>query len=493
MAMRSPWLVLAWVLVVAGSGAGLAIGCGTSPAGVHSGKDGGDATAEGAVEEPEVDAGPDINQNPNVYPAVHHPVPQLDYSGGPILQHPRIVTVTFTGNAHRDAVRDFLHFIPTTGWWQQTAEGFCIDAGTYAGQCVGAGTAVAPDGGEWRPDGSTADGGDGYLDVELGYDFPGPMVADDDIQTWLGNHIAAGDFPKPDDQTIYFIFFPTTTTITLGTGQSLETSCQQFGGYHGSIAATDSGSYGAVYAVLPYCPSGISDDFDYQQLILATSHELAEAATDPHVNLPNQIAFYLFSNDAWIAQPGYLGGLGGECGDLCFLVSESSLYVGGGGNPYDESGYNVTRIWSNQAAAQSMQPCQPWSPTYYGAALRTQPQTIPATDALPYSHVSDGYVFVKRGQSVDVVADVFSQAALPHDLVLYAGVPKQGATDPSDLAAPDDLITVSLSQSQVNNGTGVVVTFSASSKSSTGPYWLVLRSVLETNDYNDWPVIVFVQ
>jgi len=83
---------------------------------------------------------------------------------------------------------------------------------------------------------------------------------------------------------------------------------------------------------------------------------------------------------------------------------------------------------------------------------------------------------VKRGQSVDVVADVFSQALLPHDFLLYGGVPKLGARSPSDLSAPANLITVTFSQQQVNNGDGVVVTFSAASESTTGPYSMVIRS-----------------
>jgi hypothetical protein len=103
-------------------------------------------------------------------------------------------------------------------------------------------------------------------------------------------------------------------------------------------------------------------------------------------------------------------------------------------------------------------------------------------------------VFVKRGQSVDVVADVFSEAPLAHDLLLYAGKDKgSAATDPSDMGAPDDYIQISLSQQQVHNGNGVVVTFSVPSKAITGDYRVVLRAVLEKNDYNDWPILVHVQ
>jgi hypothetical protein len=110
-------------------------------------------------------------------------------------------------------------------------------------------------------------------------------------------------------------------------------------------------------------------------------------------------------------------------------------------------------------------------------------------------HESDGYVIVKRGQSVNVIADVFAQKALPHDLALYAGQNKgpYETTDPSDVAAPGDGITVALSQTQVNNGDGIIVTFTVPSNGLTGDYPMVIRSVLETNDYNDWPVIVHVE
>jgi hypothetical protein len=390
------------------------------------------------------------------------------------------VTVTFVGDPHRDSFRDFDHNILTTMWWMETAGGYCIDGGA----CVGNGTTVAPDGGAWIPDGSTADAGDGYLDVEVPYDFAGTMIMDSDIQAWLQGHVAAGDFPAPDAETTYALYFPQTTVIAQGGGYPplcVDTTNGVVLGYHYQIALTPPGAttpITAEYAVLPYCDLGGGDDNNYTFATTTASHELAESATDP---TPEQPAFVLTTNDAW---SNSLSIAGGECGDLCENVAN---------NTYDESGYTVQRIWSNQAAAMSMQPCQPWTPTYYGAALRTQSQNIPAIPNVSAAHMSDGYVFVKRGESVDVVADVFSQAALPHDLLLYAGVPIYGATDPTDLATPAALVTVTLSQQQVNNGDGVIVTFTAPKNAGTGPNSLVLRSVLSQTDYNDWPVIVWVQ
>jgi hypothetical protein len=482
--MWRTWLVLAWVVGVALAGMGLAAGCGSSSAKAQATPDAGDATADGPLAEAELDAGPDINQDPDVYPANHHPIPQLDYKGGPILQHIRVVTVTFVGDPHRDSFRDFDHYIVTTPWWKETAEGYCIDGGA----CVGDGTAKAPEGGAWLPDGSTADGGDGYLDVELPYDFAGTAIQDSDIETWLQGHVAAGDFPAPDAETVYALYFPKTTVISQGQGSTplcVDTDYGVILGYHYQISLTPPGASApmtAQYAVLPYCDLGGGDDANYQFATTTASHELAEAATDPTPEVP---AFVLTTNDAW-ATSGSIAG--GECGDMCENVAN---------NTYDESGYTVQRIWSNTAASLSMQPCQPWTPTYYGAALRTTAQNIPASQLGP-PHISDGYVFVKRGESVDVIADVFSQAALPHDLLLYAGVPVYGAADPSTLDAPTGQVTVTISQQQVNNGDGVVVTFAAAknapaTNANTVPGYLVIRSVLDQTDYNDWPVLVWVQ
>jgi hypothetical protein len=472
--MSSTWLGVSLALAIAGAAvgaAGLAAGCSNASSAKAASGEGGDASTADVMPEAVADTGPDNDQDPDVYPSKHHPIPQIDYSGGPILFHTRVVTVTFTGDTHKAALRAFGHFITSSDWWKQTAEGYCVDAGPHAG-CVGAGTAAAPEGGAWLPDGSTDDAGDGFLDVELPYDLGSPNISDGQIQAWLAGHISAGDFPAPDSQTIYAVYFPKTTSIDYGGA----ISCEAFGAYHGETAAAPDGGTPILvaYAVMPFCDYGLGDVGNYNYVTLAASHELAEAATDPHPN--KETAFSLYSNDAWL---GPFAGQAAENGDMCEFLADPS---------YDQTGITVQRIWSNQAAAQSKQPCQPFSLPYFAAALRTSPQK------LPDGHTSDGYVFVKRGQSVDVVADVFSETALAHDLLLYAGKDKgPAATDPSDMGLPDDYIQISLSQQQVHNGNGVVVTFSVPSNAVTGDFRVVLRAVLEKADYNDWPILVHVQ
>jgi hypothetical protein len=423
-------------------------------------------TGTDAVVPDVVDAGPDIDQPPGVYPANHQPIPQIDYNGGPIFQNIRIVTITFVGDLHRDGLRGLDHYMTMSDWWQQTAEGYCV---REAGPCVGPGVVTAADASAWLPDGSTEDAGDGYLDVELPYDFPSNTVQDSQIGPWLDKHIGNGDFPKPDAQTVYVIFFPSTTTVV-----DQGPLCLGEVAYHSVYASKLPGGSDTAYAVIPYCQYNQGDTVNYTQVQVAASHEIAETATDPYPGV--RTAFYLTSNDAWEGAQS-LGG--GENGDMCEGLSNAN---------WPDTPYTYQRIWSNQAAAQSQQPCQPSaSPNpYFALALRAPPVTV-------NGHRSAGYIVARRGQSTVGIADAFSQSALAHDFLLYAGKNKgYRTTTPSDLDVPDDGITIAFSRQQAHNGNGVFVTFNVPSSAAVGDVHVVLRAVYES-DYNDWPVIVHVE
>jgi hypothetical protein len=235
----------------------------------------------------------------------------------------------------------------------------------------------------------------------------------------------------------------------------------------------DGGSQQVAYAVIPACDYGLGPTGNYNFVTLSASHELAEAATDPHPETDR--AFYLFSNDAWLGALSYGGG---ENGDMCTYLLDPS---------YLESGfYTVQRIWSNMAAAASHNPCQPWDKAYFGAAVRTS--VLQLSD-----HRSYGYVVIKRGQSVDAIADVFSDRELPADFLLYVGKPKGSRQTAPEDVDPIDPLTVQLSEQQVHNGDGVVLSFTAPATAPPGDMHIVVRSVLQMQDYNDWPVILRVQ
>ena len=77
--------------------------------------------------------------------------------------------------------------------------------------------------------------------------------ADADIQAWLNTQVQPGALAgtnTPD--TVYAIYFPAGTTITLPLQGQIVQSCRDFGGYHLVFPRSDTGDT-VAYAVLPRC------------------------------------------------------------------------------------------------------------------------------------------------------------------------------------------------------------------------------------------------
>src|SRR5262245_43797952 len=133
---------------------------------------------------PDLDAGPDIEQPPDIYPAHHADIPQLDYLGGPVLDHLKLVTVTFyhavpaadAGMVHvpdtlTKTLRSYDDFIVTSDWWHQTMTGYKVSDGS---------------GGLY-----------GELDDTA---VANKTITDDDIQQAIKDGISHGQLPAPQDQ-----------------------------------------------------------------------------------------------------------------------------------------------------------------------------------------------------------------------------------------------------------------------------------------------------
>jgi hypothetical protein len=147
-------------------------------------------------------------------------------------------------------------------------------------------------------------------------DAPPAALTDDDLRnalhTWLRTDPG---FPQPGPNVLYFIYLPPNVAIAMGEGRS----CREFCGYHDAIAES------VFYAVLPYpgcsgCAGGLSP---LDALTSTSSHELAEAITDP---LPGT---------------GWYDDTYGEIGDICAWQTKRL------------DGYMVQLEWSN--ATQSCQ------------------------------------------------------------------------------------------------------------------------------------------
>jgi hypothetical protein len=283
-----------------------------------------DPTVDSGVVTP-VDAGPPKPPNPvdPHYPAAHTPLPPVTYNGGNILDVPKIVTVTFDGDDLRSTAEAFDDVITTTAWWDAVSPEYCDSRG----KCIGHGSS----------------GGHVHVSTppEAGYDDTAGNGTSS-LKTYIDSQIQSGLFPAPDENTIYVIYFPSTTTITLDGAKS----CEVFGGYHNAMTTMPPEAGGPVqfaYAIIPRCT--VSQD----DLTVSASHEIIEAATDPFIT-PTADGYYAYGSDtsAW----DFAGG-GGEVGDRCFDVTGMS------DDTYMESGFLVQRTWSNAAAKASHDPCVP--------------------------------------------------------------------------------------------------------------------------------------
>lgn len=278
-------------------------------AGMGDADDASDACGDDAADACGDDAG-DGEAGPPGYPAAHPAAPQVVRIKGPVLTAPKVVPIVFMGDPLASNIATFMtQIVATTEYWSGATSEYGVGPLTATPVITVNETAPA-------------------------------MLADSDLETWLAAKIDAGNpFPPADANTLYAIFYPMGTTITMGGG----TSCQAFNGYHSDFA--HGGGY-VTYAVMPRCaPMGPGVTL-MDQLTSGASHEFIEAATDP---LPQDMP-------AWAELDGphrsweYFGG--GEVGDVCAQF---------GNVFYKPTGITnlVQHTWSNAAAMAGHDPCEP--------------------------------------------------------------------------------------------------------------------------------------
>ncbi|HEY2369523.1 MAG TPA: hypothetical protein VGH87_24160, partial [Polyangiaceae bacterium] len=239
---------------------------------------GGDDAGQPDVTPPVEDAGPDVDNGAvsTTYPAFKIDAPQVATGGGPTLAAPKLVPVYFA-NDDTNFTAQLTTFMSKLG-----DSAFWLPAVSEYG--VGKITSVAP--------------------IQLTDDAP-TSIDDADIQTWIAAKITDATLPAPDANTIYAIYYPDGTTVTLGQNG---TSCQDFGAYHDNI--TYNGTTDVAYAVMPRCSGWGPSTMD--TTTSAASHEFVEASTDP---FPQTNGAYSQVDDNHIVWEFVLGG--GETGDMC--------------------------------------------------------------------------------------------------------------------------------------------------------------------------------
>ena len=222
------------------------------------------------------------------------PAAQLTYRGGPLLGSVKVFTI-FWGQVWQtnpnaelaSQINQFFRFVVTSALMDQLAEY------STAGENIGHGTFIGT--------------------VTITQPTPSHSVTDAAIQQILQNEISSNSsVPRPDANTLYFIYLPPGTAVVQGGSRS----CQAFCGYHDTFGS------GVYYAVMPFpnCAGCLGGMSNLDALTSTSSHELCEAITDP---VPGQ---------------GWYDNTHGEIGDICAWQSKKL------GN------YTVQLEWSNKDA-----------------------------------------------------------------------------------------------------------------------------------------------
>ena len=145
------------------------------------------------------------------------PAPKLTYRGGPLLGAVKVFTL-FWGAAWNASPQDalatglntFFDEILTSSLIDQLAEYSVPGSAIGHGQRIGTTVVTRP--------------------------RPHATVSDTTIRHMLQHQIASNAaVPKPDAQTLYFVYLPPGTTVTQGGSRS----CQAFCGYHDQIGGPD--------------------------------------------------------------------------------------------------------------------------------------------------------------------------------------------------------------------------------------------------------------
>ena len=319
------------------------VACGGSTAGDNNGGNpgGGSADAgngnpgpqpgEDAGSTPVVDAGPppDHGKPSSTYPAFKPEVGQLTNNGGDVLTHPVIVSITWPGDPGVATLEDFGDKIGATDYWKQNTSEYGV--------------------------GTASSGAANHVHVATA--APASM-SDQELDTFVATNAGApatSHWPAPTDQTIYIIYLHPSTSLQLG-GQ--DACAQGVGGYHSSTTVNGAE---VAYAIVPRCTRGQTPPVD--ETTMSASHELGEAATDPH---PGPKSGWVGFDDNHLAFE-YFQQFQSENGDACEFYREAF---------YKEQApfaFAVQRQWSNASAAAGHHPCVP---VPAGAYFNTTPLNL---------------------------------------------------------------------------------------------------------------------
>lgn len=336
----------------------------------------------GPVDPP--DAGSDVDATPPPKPTF----PEVQSRGGPVQKTGKIQPIVFPGDPLKTQITQFTQKIASSQYWK--------DVG--AEYAVGSLTALDP--------------------IEVAEAAPA-AIKSKEIETWLIGKLggATPELGAPDPNTLYAIYYPPGTTITMEDAGELGQSCEGYGGYHYEVKV---GTVRVGYAVMPRCS-------DIDELTIAASHEYFEWATDP---FPTSAPAYAKLDDAhWAWQAAFIG----ELSDICTFLDRDNLRP-------SEIGFEVQRHFSNKLSLAGKYPCAPLTgksgPYLQAIPFPEDIATVPDYGVGPTKYIDVKAIRVPPGTSKSVDVLVYSDIphsqqvpmrALPYD-EFYGGTSTSGFT-----------------------------------------------------------------
>jgi hypothetical protein len=300
------------------------------------------------------------------YEAFPPDFPTIENQGGPVLGHPRLVTVTWASDPQAPTLEAFDQALGASSYWKTVMGEYAI--GPI--QNVAVTIAAAPPA-QW---------------------------ADTDIDAWVKQQAqsSTSGWPAPDGETAYIVYLPATVQLT-SMGQA---ACQAYAGYHTDLGTNPDIAYALV-------PEACYQGTGYSLVDNATSsaaHEIVESATDPFSN--QSPAWLGFDKDhlAWELWTEWQD----EIADACEF-SNYTYFKEGSDLPY-----LVARIWSNASAQAGHDPCLP---LVAGAYFDVAPQGLQdvgvqavAADGMTVQGFTSKGWRISPGQSATVSVGFFSDA-----------------------------------------------------------------------------------
>jgi hypothetical protein len=260
------------------------------------------------------------------------------------------------------------------------------------------------------------------------------------------NHEKYG-WPAPTSQSIYTLYIPKTTSVTL---QGSEACSSGIGGYHTSTTGLTTD---VAYAIVMQCSYGSKAT---TPRTVTASHELAEAATDPHP-LSGSPGYYGLDDDHVSWELFMQGNV--ENADMCEIYRETRY-----SDTIDPGfTYNLQRSWSNASAKAGHNPCVPLptsSPYYNVTALETEKVTMNATSLGSSSRLPSRGYKVAMGETRTFQIGLWSDAKM-------GSISVRGSEGNPFGAATTKRLTISLDRASGVNGEKVNVTVRVNSVGST--------------------------